>query len=168
MPESVISISSVQGFDFGPDGGSKRIGGTLRRLGDALGLKGLGCTHISVQPGMRAFPFHNHLANDELFVILSGTGTYRYGSHEYPIAGGDICAAGKGGPDNAHQIINTGEQPLEYLAISTMNDPEVVEYPDSGKFAAIAVAPGAGFMEAHLRFIGRAGDSVGYFDGEET
>jgi hypothetical protein len=48
-----------------------------------------------------------------------------------------------------------------------MHDPEIVEYPDSGKFGAVAVAPGPDFMRAHFRHIGRPGDAVDYWDDEE-
>ena len=121
-----------------------------------------------MEPGKRAFPAHNHLGNDELFVILAGEGTYRFGAAEYEVGPGDCCAAPRGGPESAHQLINTGSSPLEYLAISTQNDPDVVEYPDSGKFAAIAVAPGSDFMNAHLKFVGRRESAVDYYDGEDA
>ena len=40
---------------------------------------------------------------------------------------------GSGGPGSAHQIINDSKEELGYLSISTMTDPEICEYPDSGK-----------------------------------
>ena len=122
--------------------------------------------YIRVAPGKRAFPFHNHLGNDELFVILEGNGTYRFGAEDFAVKAGDVCAAPRGGPDTAHQLINTGKGDLCYLALSTKHDPDVVEYPDSGKFAAMAIAPGANFMQAHLRFVGRVEDSGDYWEGE--
>jgi uncharacterized cupin superfamily protein len=41
-----------------------------------------------------------------------------------------------GGPDTAHQIINDSDRDLAFLSVSTMTDPEVCEYPDSGKIIA--------------------------------
>ncbi|QBY02654.1 cupin domain-containing protein [Rhodophyticola sp. CCM32] len=121
---------------------SEKFGAKLVDVNGPLGLTAIGAMMTIVQPGKRAFPFHNHLANDEMFVILEGQGTYRFGDAEYAVKAGDICGAPKGGPDRAHQLINTGDGVLRYLGISTRNDPDVVEYPDSGKFAALAVAPG--------------------------
>ena len=151
-----------------PEGGSERFGASVAPLSDTFGMHGLGVMAITVPPGKRAFPFHNHLGNDELFVILEGTGSYRVGSETVPIKRGDVCAAPRGGPDTAHQIINSGDVPLRYVGISTRQDPDVVEYPDSGKFAAMAVWPGKNFISAHLKFVGRKDDSGDYWDGEDT
>ncbi len=166
MTDPVINIHQQQTHEFAPEN-SSRFGANMARMTSALGLEGIGCKFVTVQPGKRAYPFHNHLANDELFVILEGSGTYRLGDQEYSLAADDLCAAPRGGPDTAHQIINTGDAPLRYLAISTRNDPEIVEYPDSDKFAAIAIGSGSGFVDAHLRFIGRKENSMDYFEGEE-
>jgi uncharacterized cupin superfamily protein len=43
-------------------------------------MAGLGAMFVTVAPGKRAFPFHNHLGNDEMFVILEGEGTFRFGA----------------------------------------------------------------------------------------
>ena len=167
MSICVVNAFEEQGFENIPAGSSK-FGSTIAPIGQKLGLDGLGCMVVTVQPGRRAFPFHNHLGNDEMFVILLGNGTYRYGNAEHPVKAGDVCAAPRGGSDTAHQLINTGKEELKYLGISTMRDPEVVEYPDSGKFAALAIKPGPDFMRAHLRYIGRVENSLGYYDGEDA
>ncbi|MDV7144989.1 cupin domain-containing protein [Tropicimonas sp. TH_r6] len=168
MSRPVVHLEEAQGFPMGPGDGSDRFGATVAPLGTALGLTGLGAMQTTVDAGKRAFPFHNHLGNDELFVILEGEGTYRFGTEEIPVRAGSVCGAPKGGPETAHQLINTGAGPLRYLAISTMQDPDICEYPDSGKFAAFAIAPGAGFQDAHLRFVGRLEDGRGYWEGEEA
>lgn len=167
MERPVISLSEAESFPMAPEAGSERFGATVTPLGRHVGLKGLGAMHVEVAPGKRAFPFHNHLGNDEMFVILEGEGVYRFGEADYPVKAGDICGAPRGGPGNAHQLINTGARPLRYIGISTMNDPDVVEYPDSGKFSAMAIAPGPDFFRAHLKVIGRREDSRDYWEGEE-
>lgn len=58
--------------------------GTLYESRDAsfgarLGLKDLGIGYGEVPPGKSGCPFHSHHVEDELFVILEGHGTYRYG-----------------------------------------------------------------------------------------
>jgi len=91
----------------------------------------------------------------------------RFGSAEHPVRAGDVCAAPRGEPDTAHQLINTGTRPLRYLGISTANDPEIAEYPDSGKFAAIGMAPGASFLDAHIKHVGIREDGRDYWEGED-
>ncbi len=166
MTKPVLNVADAQAFDNTPEG-SERFGARVAPIGRPLGLTGLGCMHVTVEPGRRAFPFHNHLGNDEMFVILEGTGEFRLGDETHPVKAGDVCAAPKGGPETAHQIVNTGTTTLRYLGISTMQDPEVVEYPDSGKFGAVAIAPGPDFMRAHLKYIGRPDSAVDYWDGEK-
>jgi uncharacterized cupin superfamily protein len=41
----------------------------------------------------------------------------------------------------AHQIINTSDAELRYLAISTMIEPDIAEYPDSAKRLMLAGSP---------------------------
>ncbi len=167
MSNPVVTLADLQGFPMTPEQPSDRFGATVSPFGEALGLSGLGAMMVTVEPGRRAFPFHNHLGLDEMFVILEGEGTYRFGVTEHRVKAGDVCAAPKGGPDKAHQLINTGTGPLRYLGISNRSDPDVVEYPDSGKFAAMAIAPGTNFFDAHLKFVGRAEESRDYWEGEE-
>jgi uncharacterized cupin superfamily protein len=164
MSSPVFNLSDAKGFTVGH---GARFEGTHAQIGPLIGAKQIGCTLSVVEPGKRAFPFHNHHGNEEMFVILEGSGTYRHGDAEYPIEGGCVCAAPAGGPETAHQIINTGSETLKYLALSTMQDPEVVEYPDSGKLAAIAIGPGNTFMNANLRHVARPDQTLDYWDGEE-
>jgi len=166
MSYPVVSMDSVPAYSNRP-GFSKKFGARIARLSGALGLSGLGAMYITVEPGSRAFPFHNHLGNDEMFVILEGEGTYRFGSEEYPVKAGDVCAAPRGGPDTAHQLINTGTRTLRYLGIASANDPDIAEYPDSGKFAAIGIAPGPNYFESHLLYFGKLEDAHGYWEGED-
>lgn len=166
MSIPVVNIQDVDSFSNRP-GDSRRFGATIAPLTGSLGMTDLGAMFVTVEPGRRAFPFHNHLGNDEMFVILEGEGTYRFGDQEYPIKAGDVCSAPRGGPDTAHQIINTSGKLLKYIGVSTLNDPDIAEYPDSGKFAAMAVAPGRSFAEAHLKHVGRRDDAHDYWEGED-
>ncbi len=139
-----------------------KIGSFGKAIGSNLGVM----LHV-VEPGKRAFPFHAHHATQELFVILEGEGTYRFGAESYPVKAGDVCAAPTGGPEVAHQIVNTGKTVLKYLGISAnpTGTGDVVEYPDSKKFAVTSRydwATGKG----GVRYIGRAENSLDYWDGE--
>src|SRR6516165_7723038 len=107
----------------------------LGRTGHLVGAKQLGCQLHVVPAGKKAFPRHAHHVNEEMFFVLSGTGSYRAGEEVFPICAGDVIAAPAGDGATAHQIVNNSGAELRYLAFSTRRDPEVVEYPDSGKFA---------------------------------
>ena len=166
MTIPVVNAFDAQAFSNQRDD-STRFGAMVAPLSGALGMSGLGAMFVTVEPGRRAFPFHNHLGNDEMFIILEGEGTYRFGEDEFPVRPGDICAAPRGGPDTAHQLINSGSKPLKYIGISTSNDPDIAEYPDSGKFAALGIAPGPSFFEAHIKHVGKREDAHDYWEGED-
>lgn len=92
----------------------------------------LGINLVVLTPGKRAFPFHNHRANGEAFFVLAGAGHLRLGAERYAIRAGDLISCPAGGKETAHQLINTGDDELRYLAIGTNSLPDVIEYPDSG------------------------------------
>lgn len=132
---------------------------THASVADAIGLSKIGARYIELPPGKSFCPFHVHHVEEEMFVILEGTGTYRFGEDTYEVAFGDVLGAPCGGPEFAHKLTNTGDTTLKYLAISTQSDADICEYPDSGKF-------GVGTRSRRFRFIGRMDDSRDYWDGE--
>ena len=127
-------------------------------VGREIGAQKLGYNVTVIAPGKRAFPFHSHRLNEEMFFILEGEGQVRIGRETHPVRRGDFIACVTGGPDKAHQLVNTGSTELKVLAVSTMQQPEVCQYPDSGKLAVFDAAP--------LRCVSRESDQVGYWDGE--
>lgn len=139
---------------------------TSRRalFSDAIGARALGYNLTLLPPGKAQCPFHSHHGEEEMFVILEGEGELRFGSERYPIGPNDVIACPTGGPEVAHQIINTGSTMMRYLAVSTVVDIEACEYPDSGK-VMIAAGPRG---ERGLRKMFRAEQTVDYYDREST
>ncbi len=138
---------------------------TTSPLASKVGGNLIGANVTRVPPGKAAFPFHHHYANEEHFFIVSGTGTLRLGDTVHPVRAGDYIVTPPGGPELAHQLINTGADELVYLSLSTRIAPEVVGYPDSGKIMmTTALFPQPGFralVETNNL------DTVGYWDGED-
>jgi uncharacterized cupin superfamily protein len=124
------------------------------RIGPLLGAKDLGYSYDVVPPGKRSCPFHSHRGEEEMFFIVKGNGTLRYGSEVRKIRAGDVICCPTGGPETAHQIVNDSDAELAYLSISTMLAAEICEYPDSRKIGAF----GGG-----LRHMTRADDALDYW-----
>jgi len=137
---------------------------TSRRatISDLIGARDLGYNLTVVPPGKVQCPFHSHHGEEEMFFILEGTGELRFGSERHPIRAFDVIACPTGGADVAHQIVNTGDVDLRYLAVSTLVPIETCEYPDSGKVSIVAGQRG----NRDLRYMFRTGDDVDYYDGE--
>lgn len=152
---------------FQPTGpAAERYGSRSGAVGARIGARLLGYNITAVPPGKRAFPLHSHHANEEMFFILQGTGELRIGDERYSIRAGDFIANPPGGPETAHQLINTGADELRYLAVSTMISPEICEYPDSKKIAALSRQIQADGSLRVTRHVSREGASVDYWEGE--
>jgi len=131
------------------------------RLAPGTAARKLGASIDTVAPGKRSCPYHFHYAQEEMFIVLEGTGTLRVAGEMLPIRAGDVMFIPPG-PDYPHQIINTSAEPLKYLSVSTRETPEVCEYPDSGKYAAMASTSEGRAFDA----IQRTDLNVDYWDGE--
>jgi uncharacterized cupin superfamily protein len=134
------------------------------RFSASIGARKLGYNLTELPPGKAQCPFHAHRAEEEMFLILEGQGELRFGSERLPIRRHDVIACPVGGPEVAHQIINTGTTTMRYLSLSNLAEVEVCEYPDSGKTGVFADTPGA----PHLRALHRDAAQVDYYDGEVT
>lgn len=162
MRKNIINISEVElqprPPQFAPTGpAAERYEARVGMIAAKIGAKKLGYNLTAVPPGKRAYPFHSHRVLEEMFYVIEGTGEVRIGAERFPIRAGDIIACPTGGPETAHQIINTGTTELKYLAVSNKDPAEICEYPDTGKIA--------GFAEG-MRFVVRADQQVGYWEGE--
>jgi uncharacterized cupin superfamily protein len=130
------------------------------RLAAGTPAQALGMSIDVVAPGMRGCPYHLHHAQEEAFVILEGRGTLRVAGEMLALKAGDVAFL-PAGPDYPHQIINTSDAPLKFLSISTQTRPEIVEYPDSGKYLATTGSGSTRFAR-----IGRLEENLDYWQGE--
>jgi uncharacterized cupin superfamily protein len=131
------------------------------RLARGTAAKKLGVSIDTVAPGMRSCPYHFHYAQEEMFIVLEGTGTLRVADEMLPLKAGDIAFI-PAGPEYPHQIINTSEAALKYLSVSTREMPEICEYPDSNKYLAMAALGEGKFFDA----MHRKDSDLDYWDGE--
>ena len=131
------------------------------RLARGTAARKLGASVDVLAPGKRGCPYHLHHAQEEMFIVLEGSGTLRVDGEMLPLKSGDVVFIPPG-PEYPHQIINTSEAPLKYLSISTRETPEICEYPDSGKF----LAEGSLDKSTPFEVIERRGMSLDYWDGE--
>lgn len=129
-----------------------------------IGARKLGYNLTELPPGKAQCPFHSHREEEEMFLILEGEGELRFGEQRFGLRRHDVVACPTGGPESAHQIINTGTTTLRYLSLSTVSTTEVCEYPDSQKIGVFANTSPA----SSLRRLFRAEAGVDYYDREST
>ncbi|KAB1186560.1 MULTISPECIES: cupin domain-containing protein [Haloferax] len=141
-----------------------------KQLGSAAGGRELGCSLYEVPPGKRPWPTHYHEGNEEALYVLSGSGTLhtRDGADNLELRP-DTYVALPAGADYVRQVENDGDAPLRYLALSTMNHPDVSVYPDSDKVGVFCgSAPGGKSSDRTLHEYFPRDAAVGYWDGEPT
>lgn len=132
----------------------RRVAGTVARK--------LGASVDMVPPGKATCPYHFHYAQEEMFVIIEGSGTLRVAGERIAVRQGDVIDIPPG-PEYPHQLINTSNAPLRYLSISTQEFPEVCEYPDSGKYLAFTPVAGPLLEKGRMH---RPDTDLDYWDGE--
>jgi uncharacterized cupin superfamily protein len=153
-------------FDPVFDDESERPGFQSRRarLGRQAGGERLGASLYELPPGQAAWPFHFHLANEELLVAVSGTSSLRTPAGSRTLEEGEVTAL-LAGEQGAHQVRNEGGAPVRVLIVSQMVSPDVVVHVDSGKVGVRGAAPGAPETGALHEWFA-LGRGVDFWDGE--
>ena len=138
----------------------EKFGFRRKSLSAAADGSKLGRSLYEVLPG-RAWPYHYHSANEEVIYVLEGMETLRLDEEGIRVSKRDYITfpAVRG----AHQVINSG-----YICFSTIIDPDVIVYPDSGKVGIfVGSAPGGSKEKRTLHKYLRDDTEVDYWDGEE-
>ena len=86
-----------------------------------------------IPPGKVSWPFHYHIANEEIFYIIEGEGELRTNDKIVKVKSGDLLRFPIG-EKGVHQLKNIStDKPLKYLDFGTTNHPDLVFMPDSNK-----------------------------------
>jgi uncharacterized cupin superfamily protein len=131
------------------------------RIGRQAGCERLGASLWELGPGEAAYPYHYHLAEEELVLVLDGRPSLRTPQGWRELKEGELVPflRGEGG---AHQLVNRTEAAVRFLAISTSGEPDIVIRPDSGTLGAYERRPDGG----GLRAVFRSADVIDYYEGE--
>ena len=161
------SIVNQDEIEWEDDSHGERFAYRRKSFASAATAESLGCSLYVVPPDKRPFPYHYHTANEEAMFVLSGNGTLRTRDGTLEITPGDyvVLPVGESG---VRQVINSSDEPLQYLCISTMIDPEIIRYPDSGKVGLFAGSAPFGSMDQRTltKFLPEEAETD-YWDGEE-
>lgn len=124
-------------------------------LSKPMGAKTLGFHLEILEPKTFSCPYHFHHSVEELFLVLDGEATLRQADHFKKVVKGDLIHFTTG-PEGAHQFYNHTDRPFKFLALSTKDQLDICEYPDSKKISIVK-----------LKKTFQTGQEVEYFQGEE-
>jgi uncharacterized cupin superfamily protein len=151
-PATIVNVGDVE-----PDlrGGRRR-----RDLGRAAGSRWTGLRHLELDPGTLSGPPHCHSAEEELFVVLDGTGTLEltqspgHGEPEtHAVRRGSVVARPPG--TGVAHTFRAGDSGMTLIAWGTREPNDICWYPRSNKL-----------YWRGLGVIGRI-ETLDYWDGEE-
>jgi uncharacterized cupin superfamily protein len=132
------------------------------RLSRQAGSERLGLSLWELPPGEAAYPYHYHLAEEELVLVLDGQPSLRMPDGWRELQEGEVVPFLRG-EQGAHQLVNRTEDTVRFLAFSTSGEPDIVIRPDSGTLGVYERQSDGG----GLRAVFRAADTIDYYEGEQ-
>jgi uncharacterized cupin superfamily protein len=126
-PSTVVNLDDLEPFRTE----RPRVADVTRLIGKALGSVRAGLNHSIADPGKLACPVHCHSAEEEIYVVLGGSGTFIYGDEETPVRPGHVMAMPPG-TGIAHGM-RAGDDGLECLAYGTREPNDIGYFPHSNK-----------------------------------
>jgi uncharacterized cupin superfamily protein len=130
-----------------------RVVRTRRNLGRAAGSVSTGLQHVEVAAGKESSAQHCHSLEEEIFVVLGGSGALVLGDQQTPVRPGSVVAR-PAGTGVAH-MFRAGDDGITFLAYGTRAKGDVCYYPRSNKIAFRGVG-----IIARL-------ERLDYWDGED-
>ena len=147
-PATVVASADVAEHQSGEGD----CGSAWRHLAAAAGSIRTGLNLGRCRPGMLQWPPHCHSAEEELFVVLEGSGTCILGDEEHPLRHGHVVSR-PAGTGVAHAL-RGGPDGLTFLAYGTRDTNDMAYFPRSDKI-----------YWRGLGVIGRV-ERMAYWDGE--
>ncbi|MFB6198621.1 MAG: cupin domain-containing protein [Halobacteriaceae archaeon] len=136
-----------------------------KQLGAASGGEKIGTSLYELPPGNKSWPYHYHAANEEALYVLAGTGKLRLAGETHALSAGDYVSF-PSDESGAHRVINDSEEPLRYLVVSTMNDPDVTVYPDLDRVGVFVGSPPGDRRDRSLQGYYSIDETVDYWSQE--
>lgn len=70
--------------------------------------------HDNILPPGGSVGEHRHKNDEEIYIILDGSGVMKVDGRDEPVKSGDICITRTG---HRHSLLNTGATPMRFLVI---------------------------------------------------
>jgi uncharacterized cupin superfamily protein len=133
-PANVVALDGLEGA----------YGGIAKHPGRAAGATQTGLNWLSLPPNEEGSPPHCHSADEEVFVILDGEGTFELWAppqpgdtrqtaptEAHPVRRGHVVSRPAG--TRVSHAFRTGDGPMTYLAYGTREPNDLCYYPRSNK-----------------------------------
>lgn len=132
------------------------------RIGRQLGTEKIGLSLFEVPPGQAAYPYHWHVAEEELIIVLEGRPSLRTPDGWRDLVPGEVLAFTVGA-SGAHQLVNRTQATVRFLAFSNQQ-PDIIVRPDSGTIGLAERRPEGGGLAYYFRIA----EAIGYIEDERA
>ena len=122
-----VKLSEIKPFDYSFGG---PISAKMADVGRTVGSKTIGLTIQTVAPGHFSSRRHKHVFQEEILIVMSGSGILNHGPDRIPVGPGDCVCYLPEDPE-AHNFENTGTTDLVIWAFGNRFPYEVALYPDA-------------------------------------
>jgi uncharacterized cupin superfamily protein len=132
----MTNLDAAEFEDRGVDGFRVR----RARLAQQAGAKKIGMSLWEVPAGEAAYPYHWHVVDEEVIVVLDEGLSLRGADGDWrSLPAGEVVAFPVG-EEGGHQLWNRAESTARFLSISSgpSEGDDIVFYPDSGKIGVYA------------------------------
>jgi uncharacterized cupin superfamily protein len=132
----MTNLNAAEFEDRGVDGFRVR----RARVAQQAGAKKIGMTLWEIPAGEAAYPYHWHVVDEEVVVVLDEGLSLRGADGEWrSLPAGEVLAFPVG-EEGGHQLWNRGESTARFLSVSSgpSEGDDIVIYPDSGKIGVYA------------------------------
>lgn len=137
----VVREDDLEWTDYEPD---EDHSFRRKQLGAAAGSEEIGVSRYSVEPEKETWHHHYHTANEEGLYVLEGSGIVRLGPDEEEISLDPGTYVTFPADERGAHSIQAGEDGLELLMFSGMNEPDVAVYPDEDMVGLYVGSPPGG------------------------
>lgn len=127
-PSNIVNVSDFELEEWVPGGD---IGISTTYIAKHAGSKLTGLNLDIVHPGKRNGTRHIHSAEEELFVVLEGDGSFMLGDEEHPVRAGHVASCPAG--ERLAHCFRGGENGMRLLVYGTRDPNDICYYPDSKK-----------------------------------
>ncbi|MFY9264388.1 MAG: cupin domain-containing protein [Solirubrobacterales bacterium] len=132
-------------------------------VGRRAGAQRLGMSLWEIPAGDAAYPYHYHLVEEEMMIVLSGLPRLRTPSGWRDLEEGEVVSF-LPGVEGGHQLMNRTDESVRILVVSTAGAPEIAIYPDSNKVGVRQRDVSAGAEGLRMNF--EMSSAVDYWQGE--
>jgi uncharacterized cupin superfamily protein len=128
MPLHMLKIAEVAPFTYAFDGNIKA---RMADIGRKIGSKAIGFAIQTVPPGCQSSRRHKHVFQEEILIIMSGSGLLHHAAERIAVGPSDCVCYLPEDPE-PHTFENTGSSDLVIWAFGNRCPHEICLYPDQG------------------------------------